>query len=48
MRRENKRRDGVEREWVEKIRRGEAVQHPDVGKSLEETQDYHIGFRYIL
>ena len=48
MRWENKRRDEVESEWTEKIRRGEAIRHPDEGKSLEETQDYHIGFRYIL
>ncbi|KIW39102.1 uncharacterized protein PV06_08913 [Exophiala oligosperma] len=43
MSRENKRRDAVEREYRE---RGEV--HPHASKSLEELQDLHISFRYVI
>ncbi|KIX04968.1 uncharacterized protein Z518_05840 [Rhinocladiella mackenziei CBS 650.93] len=43
MSRENKRRDAIEKDYRD---RGEV--HPHAPKSLEEMQDFHISFRYIL
>ncbi|KAK5044952.1 hypothetical protein LTR84_010324 [Exophiala bonariae] len=43
MNRENKRKDAEEQEYRD---RGEV--HPHASKSLEEVQDAHISFRYIL
>ena len=43
MKRENARRDAIEKDYRD---RGEA--HPHASKSLEEVQDFHISFRYIL
>ncbi|KAL6249573.1 hypothetical protein RBB50_003426 [Rhinocladiella similis] len=43
MSRENKRRDAIEQEYRD---RGEV--HPDSSKSLEELQDLHISFRYVI
>jgi len=43
MKRENARRDVVETEYRD---RGEV--HPHASQSLEEVQDFHISFRYIL
>ena len=39
----NIRRDQIQREYLE---RGEI--HPHNGKTLEEVQDDHISFRYIV
>lgn len=43
MKRENARRDAVEQDYRD---RGES--HPHASMSLEDVQDFHISFRYIL
>ena len=39
----NNRKDQIQKEYLE---RGEV--HPHIGKTLEEVQDDHISFRYIV